>query len=150
LRASDKQPTNNTSSNSKTTHDSNTKQALLLHFILNQILQTLRLQIPLLQLQKTVVVPPGLGVVPQLVVSEGKVVKALAPAVRALSEDVGKELDAELLLVALVGFDQAPGIVEFGLQGWVGVFFLVLGAQDGELGGFEGGLCVGGVWEGDG
>jgi hypothetical protein len=80
-------------------------------------------------------------------VSEGEVVQALAPAVGALSEDVGEELDAELLLVALVGFDQAPGIVEFGLQGGVWVFFLVLGAQDLEFGGFEGGFCVGGVWE---
>ena len=82
--------------------------------------------------------------------SESEVVEALAPAVGALSEDVGEQLDAELLLVALVGFDQAPGVVELGLQGGVGVFFFVLGAQDGELGGFEGGLCVGGVWEADG
>ena len=150
LRAPNKQPTNNTSSNSKPTHNSNTKQALLLHLVLDQILQTLRLQVPLLELQKTIVVPPSLGVVSELVVPEGEIVQALAPAVGALSEDVGEELDAELLLVALVGFDQAPGVVEFGLQRGVGVFFLVLGAQDGELGGFEGGLCVGGVWEKDG
>jgi hypothetical protein len=150
LRAPNKQPTNNTRSNSKPTHNSHPKQPLLLHLILNQILQTLRLQIPLLQLQQTVVIPPSLCIISQLVVSESEVVEALAPAVGALSEDVGEQLDAELLLVALVGFDQAPGVVELGLQGGVGVFFFVLGAQDGELGGFEGGLCVGGVWEKDG
>ena len=47
--------------------------------------------------------------------SESEVVETLAPAVGALSEDVGEQLDAELLLVALVGFDQAPGVVELGL-----------------------------------
>ena len=47
--------------------------------------------------------------------SESEVVEALAPAVGALSEDVGEQLDAELLLVALVGFDQAPGVVELSL-----------------------------------
>ena len=50
LRAPNKQPTNNTRSNSKPTHNSHPKQPLLLHLILNQILQTLRLQIALLQL----------------------------------------------------------------------------------------------------
>ena len=38
----------------------------------------------------------------------------------------------------LSGFYEAPGIVEFCLKGDVFAFFLVLGAEDGEFGGFEG------------
>jgi hypothetical protein len=69
LRPPNKQPPNNTRSNSQPTHNRNPKQPLLLHLILDQILQTLRLQVPLLQLQQAVIIPPGLGVVSQFVVA---------------------------------------------------------------------------------
>ena len=40
------------------------------------------------------------------------------------------------------GFDEAPGVVEFGLEAGVFAFFVVLAAEDGEFGGFEGaGIC---------
>ena len=43
-----------------------------------------------------------------------------------------------MLVGAAKGFDEAPGVVEFGLQGDVFAFFFVLRAEDLELGGFEG------------
>ena len=51
-----------------------------------------------------------------------------------------------MLFVAEVGLDEAPGIVEFGLQANKLAFFFVLGAEDVQFVGLEGRLCVRGVY----
>ena len=47
-----------------------------------------------------------------------------------------------MLLAAAEGFDEAPGVVEFGLERDVFAFFFVLGAEDLEFGGFEGAITM--------
>lgn len=70
------------------THDGRTEQALLCDLIVHQLPQALCLHVAGLELQQVVIVPSGLGVIPQLVVSQGEVVEAFAASVGALAEDV--------------------------------------------------------------
>jgi hypothetical protein len=63
LRPPNQHPHPHSRSRSQTAHDRDSKQALPRHLIVNQRPQTLRLQIPALQLQQTIIVPPGFGVV---------------------------------------------------------------------------------------
>jgi hypothetical protein len=103
--APNKQPAQNTGSNRQPTHNRHPDQSLPLHLLVDQLPQTLRLQIPRLQIQQQVVIPPRLGVVAQLVVAQREIVQTLASAVGAGAEDLGEELYAVLLLRAGGGFD---------------------------------------------
>lgn len=95
-------------------HDRHAHEPLLGDLVVDELPQVRRLQVRRLRLEELVVVPPRLGVVAQLVVAEGQVVEALAAAFRGGTEDLGEELDAELLVVAGVGLDEALGRVLVG------------------------------------
>ncbi|KAK8217303.1 hypothetical protein M8818_001556 [Zalaria obscura] len=103
LRAPNQQPTHHARRNRQPAHNRNPHQSFLRNLIINQPPQTHRLHIPALQLQQQIVIPPGLGIVAQLVVPER----------------------------------EPPGVVEFRLQRDVFAFFLELGPQDLEFGGFQ-------------
>lgn len=120
------------------TDDSHTIQPLSLHLIINQAPQALRLQIPRLDVQQTVIIPLRLAKVAQFVVPQPQIVQALSPPLRACAVDFGEQSHAFLLLGAQVRFDQAPGVVELRLEADEGAFLLVLGAQDAEFFGLQG------------
>lgn len=95
-------PTNDTGRHGEAAHDRDTHQALPRHLVVYQRPQVGGLQVGRLLLEQEVVVPPSLGVVAQLEVTECQVVEALAAAFGRDAEDLGEEDDAKLLVVAAV------------------------------------------------
>lgn len=82
----------------QSSNDGNAHQTLLCDLVIDQLAQTLRLQIARLDLEQVVVVSPCLGVVAKLVVAQGKIVQTLSTSVRRGTEYVAQEPDALLLL----------------------------------------------------
>jgi hypothetical protein len=120
------------------------------------------LQICWLKFEQQLVIPPGLCIVAEFVVSEGEVVETLAATFTRPPEDIGQEAHAFLLVRAVVGLDQTlrgvswcaedgrvlwtnPGIVELGLEADIFAFLLILCAQDLEFVGLERRLYVGSI-----
>jgi hypothetical protein len=59
------------------------------------------------KLEQDVIVSPGLRIVAQFIVAHCQVVEAFAPPIGRCAEDIGKKLDAPLLLLAVRGFYEA-------------------------------------------
>lgn len=100
---------NDTGSDAHAAEDGHAHEALFGDLVVDELAQVRGLQVGGLLVDEEVVVPAGLAVVAELVVAEGEVVEALAAALGREAEDVGEEADAELLVAALVGFDEALG-----------------------------------------
>jgi hypothetical protein len=124
----EEQTANNTSSHCQTTDNSNTHQALLGNLVINQLPQTLSLQIVRLQIDEQLIVATSLCIRAKLVVSESEIVKTFATAVGWWAEDFGEQAYAFLLFLSLGGFDKTPGKVEFCLERDVFALFFVLRA----------------------
>ena len=103
------QPPDNPRHDRHAPQNSHADQPFLLHLLVNQALQALRLQVLRLEVQQQLVVAAGFGVGPEFVVAEGEVVEAFAAALRRVAEDVAEEEQALLLVRAGGGFDEALG-----------------------------------------
>lgn len=90
-----------------TTKNGDTHEALLGDLVVDELAQVRGLEVGRLLVEEEVVVAASLAVVAELVVAEGEVVQALAAALGGEAEDLGEETDAELLVLALVGLDEA-------------------------------------------
>lgn len=87
-----------TRSDANTAKNSDAHESLPCDLVVDELSQVRGLEVGRLLIEEQVVVPAGLGVVAELVVSEGEVVEALATALGGGAEDVGEEADAELLV----------------------------------------------------
>lgn len=99
--------THNTGRDAHAAQDGHAHEALLGDLVVDELAQVGGLKVGGLLVEEEVVVAAGLAVVAQLVVAEGEVVEALAAALGAEAEDFGEKAHAELLVLALVGFDEA-------------------------------------------
>lgn len=89
--------------------DGDAEQPLLGDLVVDELAEVGGLEVGGLLVDEEVVVAAGLAVVAELVVAEGEVVEALAAALGGDAEDFGQEADAELLVAAVVGLDEALG-----------------------------------------
>jgi hypothetical protein len=87
-------------------HDCSAYETFLGNLVVDETLQASGLQICWLKFEQQLVVPPGLRIVAEFVVSEGEVVETLAATFTRPPEDVGQEAHAFLLVGTLVGLDQ--------------------------------------------
>ena len=90
-----------------TAEDGDAHEPLLGDLCVDELAQVRGLEVGGLAVEEEVVVAAGLAVVTELVVAQGEVVEAFAAALGGEAEDVGEETDAELLVVAAVGLDEA-------------------------------------------
>lgn len=84
----------NASGDSHAAEDGDAHETLLGNLVVDELTEVGGLQVGGLLVEQEVVVPPGLGVVCELVVAEGEVVEAFAAALGGEAEDVGEETDA--------------------------------------------------------
>lgn len=147
--------------------DGDAEEPLLGDLVVDELAQVGGLQVGGLLVEEQVVVAAGLAVVAELVVAEGEVVQALAAALGGDAKDFGQEADAELLVAAVVGLDEAlesrsvreresrmgnacglgagakakegtyPGVVELCLHAYHVALLFVLRAENLELCGVE-------------
>lgn len=109
-----------TGGDSNTTEDGDAHEAFAGNLVVDELAQVGGLEVGGLLVEEEVVVAACLAVVAELVVAEGEVVEALAAALGGDAEDVREETDAELLVGADVGLDEALGKVsvsEVGCEG---------------------------------
>lgn len=106
---SHKKGADHASSNANTTKNRNAQKPLFGNLVVNELSKVGSLQVCGLLVEEELVVAAGFGVVAELVVAEGEVVEALAAAFGGGAEDVGEEADAELLVAAVCGLDEALG-----------------------------------------
>jgi hypothetical protein len=133
LGVAEDEGTDDSGGDADTTEDGDTHEALLGDLIVDELAQAGGLEVGGFLVKEKVVVAAGLAVVAELVAPQGEVVKALAAALGGESEDFGQETDAELLVVALCRLDEAPGVVELGLDTGHLALLFELGAEDIEL-----------------
>lgn len=96
-----------TGGDSNTTEDGDAHEAFAGNLVVDELAQVGGLEVGGLLVEEEVVVAACLAVVAELVVAEGEVVEALAAALGGDAEDVREEADAELLIGADVGLDEA-------------------------------------------
>lgn len=89
LCAFNQHPHTDSRSRRQPTHNRHAHQPFLTHLLIDQLPQTLRLQIAALELEQTIIIPPRLGVIPQLIIAQGEVVETFAAAFGTRAEDVG-------------------------------------------------------------
>jgi hypothetical protein len=99
LCALEKQTSHDTSSNSQTTHNSHTHQPLFSNLIINQLSQTLSLQIMRLQIHQQLIIASRLCITSKFVVSKGKIIQTFATTIRRRAKDFGKQTHAFLLFL---------------------------------------------------
>lgn len=87
--------------------DGDAEEPLLGDLVVDELAQVGGLQVGGLLVEEQVVVAAGLAVVAELVIAEGEVVQALAAALGGDAKDFGQEADAELLVAAVRGLDEA-------------------------------------------
>lgn len=117
-----------TRGNTNATEDGDAHEAFPGDPVVDELPQVRGLHIGRFLIQQQVIIPAGLAVVAELVVSQGEVVEAFAATFGREAEYVGEEADAELLIVAVMGFYEAPCVVEFGLDADHVTFLFVLGS----------------------
>lgn len=96
-------------SNTNATEDGDAHEPFPGDPVVDELPQVRGLHIGRFLIQQQVIVPAGLAVVAELVVSQGEVVEAFAASLGREAEYVGEEADAELLIVAVMGFHEALG-----------------------------------------
>jgi hypothetical protein len=99
--------THNPRSDTHTTEYGDAHETLPRDLVVDELAQVGGLEVGGLALEEQVIVAAGLGVAAELIVAESEVVEALAAALGGQAEDLGEEADAELLVVAVVGFYEA-------------------------------------------
>ena len=106
LAVADEEGADDAGGDAHAAEDGDAHEALLGHLVVDELAQVGGLQVGGFAVEEHVVVAAGLGIAAQLVVAEGEVVQALAPALGRDAEDVGEEADAELLFAAVRGLDE--------------------------------------------
>lgn len=106
-RVAQQEGTHDTGGDADTAEDGDAHEALLGDLVVDELAQVGGLKVGGLLLEEEVVVAAGLSVVAELVAAEGEVVEAFAAALGGEAEDLGEEADAELLVVAVGGLDEA-------------------------------------------
>lgn len=99
--------TDDASNQTDAAENGDTKESFLGYLVVDELAQVGGLQVGRLLVEEQVVVPASLAVAAELVVAEREVVEAFAAALRGDAEDFGEELDAELLVAAVCGLDEA-------------------------------------------
>lgn len=94
-------------SNCDASHDCSAYETFLGDLVVDETLQASSLQICWLKFEQQLVVPPGLRIVAEFVVSQGEVVETLATTLTRPPEDIGQEAHAFLLVGTVVRLDQA-------------------------------------------
>lgn len=94
-------------SNCDASHDCSAYETFLGDLVVDETLQASGLQVRWLKFEQQLIIPPGLRIVAEFVVSKGKVVETLTATFTRPPEDIGQEAHAFLLVGTVVRLDQA-------------------------------------------